>query len=683
MTRAADDRSRPTAAGRRVHPNAATANTARIDAAVAARDIDTLSTLQVEDVEVLHHPTGATWGLKGVLDSFAMVLRAEGAALAHEPLATLGDTLALFRLTVSAVAVGDEEFAAGATLKDDFVLVTVDEQGRRTRIEVFASHRLGDAVARLYERYAEILPEGPERERAAATARVVAELPLRSSFDLDRFPEVIAPAIEFADHRTVGLGAARGAEAYLKWPRSLRDATERFAFGTDDVLALRADALLARLTNSGRDRTSGGDYERHLLVIWVFGPNGLLRHEQYDGDRDIDALARFDELAAKPSRAAAKRRVRPNAATANAALADAAIAARDADPPGLLADRSEAIDHTTGATYDRPGLLVTLRALLGGKDPELRHEPLATFGDSLALCRLWSSASRFVGRKFDVGPYQREEVILIEVDAVGRRTRTEFFAAEHLGDAIARFYERYAELLAEGPDHVRAAATARSVAALVGPFDPDRSAAACAAGIQSIDHRTLPLGTRVVHGVDSLRQANYSWRDVADGLTMREDDILCLRPDGCVARRTFFGTDRTSGGSFERRFINLWLFDGDGLLVRNEQFDPEREDEALARFDELTRERSRAATKRRVRPNAATANAARVEAAVAARDLDALAAVNSEDVEVVHHPTGATWRGRAAVDMFALMFGTAAEDVAFAYEPLATLGNGLALCRVR
>ena len=40
--------------------------------------------------------------------------------------------------------------------------------------EIFAADHLGDAIARLYERYAEQLPEGPERERAAVAALAVA-----------------------------------------------------------------------------------------------------------------------------------------------------------------------------------------------------------------------------------------------------------------------------------------------------------------------------------------------------------------------------------------------------------------------------------------------------------------------------------------------------------------------------
>src|SRR5262249_57885460 len=89
-------------------------------------------------------------------------------------------------------------------------------------------------------------------------------------------------------------------------------------------------------------------------------------------------------------------------------------------------------------------------------------------------CGGWRAASGVVGARCEVGPYRRDVVALIEVDSSGRRRRTEDFAIDRLGDAVARLYERYAELLPDGPARTRAAATARSVAALFGPPDFDR-----------------------------------------------------------------------------------------------------------------------------------------------------------------------------------------------------------------
>ena len=127
--------------------------------------------------------------------------------------------------------------------------------------------------------------------------------------------------------------------------------------------ALRADAYLAYWTNVGRDRTTGGEYERPFLLMWLFGPDGrVIRGEQFDLDREADALTRFEELTARPI---VKRRVRANAATENAARLDAAVTSHDADAiPTLLSDEMETVEHPTGGDYGREGTLATFRALL-------------------------------------------------------------------------------------------------------------------------------------------------------------------------------------------------------------------------------------------------------------------------------------------------------------------------------
>src|SRR5215510_13194257 len=79
------------------------------------------------------------------------------------------------------------------------------------------------------------------------------------------------------------------------------------------------------------------------------------------------------------------------------------------------------------------------------------------------LCRVSMSASGLERGKFDVGAYETEHVDAIEVDAQGRHRWVEHFASDRLGDAVARLYERYAELLPAGPARERAAGTARSV----------------------------------------------------------------------------------------------------------------------------------------------------------------------------------------------------------------------------
>src|SRR5207249_6898234 len=119
-----------------------------------------------------------------------------------------------------------------------------------------------------------------------------------------------------------------------------------------------------------------------------------------------------------------------------------AMAARDADALAALAEHEvETIDHPAGTTYEARGNLASRRMLLRAADLKFRHEPLATLGDSLALLRLSISASGVAGGKFDVGAYEREIIVLSEIDADGRSRRGELFAADQLGAAVARLYE--------------------------------------------------------------------------------------------------------------------------------------------------------------------------------------------------------------------------------------------------
>src|SRR5262249_78078 len=155
--------------------------------------------------------------------------------------------------------------------------------------------RLNDAVVRLYERYAELLPAGPERTRAAATARSVAV----TAEDFDRWAATLAPHVEFVDRRAVGFGSVHGAEAVQRTVRALLDLVEGFTWRFDDIVALRPDAVLARLTNSGTLRAGGGAYERPLLLLWIYGSDGRVTYmEQFDADRDEEALTSFDQFVA-------------------------------------------------------------------------------------------------------------------------------------------------------------------------------------------------------------------------------------------------------------------------------------------------------------------------------------------------------------------------------------------------
>src|SRR5262249_44041765 len=158
------------------------------------------------------------------------------------------------------------------------------------------------------------LPAGPERDRAATTARSVAAL--LGPFDLDRFATGIAPTLDAVDYRHVALEPSHTAEAWLRGLRSLLEVADGVTNQIEDVLAAQPATFLVRLRNFGTDRAGGGAYERHFLWLGRFGPDGLLaRLELFEVEHVDTALARFDALTADAAPRRPARRVRPNAAT--------------------------------------------------------------------------------------------------------------------------------------------------------------------------------------------------------------------------------------------------------------------------------------------------------------------------------------------------------------------------------
>ena len=221
---------------------------------------------------------------------------------------------------------------------------------------------------------------------------------------------------------------------------------------------------------------------------------------------------------------------------------DAAMAARDMDAlPGLVTDDYEGIHHPTGLTYELAGALARMRELLQDPDVTFAQEPLAMLGDALALFRTVGSGSAASLQGFDVGPYEIHTLMLAEVGTQGRRRRTETFADDHLGDAVARLYQRHAELLPDGPARTRATATARSVAARMAPFDLERLATTFAADIEVVDHRTVGFGT--LRGAERLRHALRAFLDLIDAFAWRAVDVLALEADAFLLRYVGSGTE--------------------------------------------------------------------------------------------------------------------------------------------
>jgi len=317
--------------------------------------------------------------------------------------------------------------------------------------------------------------------------------------------------------------------------------------------------------------------------------------------------------------------VSANDATAFGARVDAAVALRDADQiDALVAERAEIRDHRTGRTFDREEWLSAFRALLSGaRDPASRHQPLAALGSSLALLHRTLSASGFSDPALDSAAYRIEELCVVEADREGRCVKADLFAVDHLGDAVARLYQRYAELLSEGAARARAAAIASSVAIVLGPPDPDRVRPALALDVRYADHRALGWGP--AHGVVAFVRALRTLRNALPEVESHTIELLALRADALLVRRTVKGELSAGGDRYRRRPMVLWVFGADGRVAHWEQFDGDQREEALARFDELAAPP--------VRPtlleSAVTRSVARFDRAWTAQDWQTIAALHA------------------------------------------------------
>ncbi len=192
-----------------------------------------------------------------------------------------------------------------------------------------------------------------------------------------------------------------------------------------DALLDHADArlALAAALRAG-DRPAEADAEEHrAFELWEAKGVTVLakRARRVAGELQSSppAVASF-----APPPSAIRRRVTPNAATAWAEAFDAALAKGDtAAVAALMHAAVRIVDHPTESTYGRDGAIESFERLLHMKDPLLRFEPLATLGESLGLFRRRIAADGGRGGGFDVGGYEREELVVIDGDELRENLR--------------------------------------------------------------------------------------------------------------------------------------------------------------------------------------------------------------------------------------------------------------------
>jgi len=674
-------------AHRRVRPNVATAAFGHVAAAVQSRDVAALEAAFPDDQKVVEHAMGRSFGKRANLATWKAAFEVERLDFRRETVATLGERLSLELTTTSveglaALELDDAIAAFGPSVVTDACVIEADDQHRLRHADVFPAERLADAVVRLFERHAELRPDGAERERASATAQAVAGmLTLSPHLQID---DVMGPDVEIVDHRRVGYGGLLTRDKADEWGHATEELSEDRQIRVDAVLALTPDALLRRTTESGKLRSTGGDFENSFCSLSIFGPDGkVARQELYDGNAEATALARFDELAGASAPAAstqAQRRVRPNAATRSLERFGSVINGRDEEALSRTFDESlHVTHHPSQATYGRREMLGTWRSILTAEHMEFRSEILASLGNTLALERHSLVLEGLVeAHVADFGRTDFDEIALIETDEEGAWTHCEIFDAEQLLKAISRFYERYAERLADGPERVRTMAASCAVAAMIDVSDVERWATAFDPAVEAVDHRLL--GSWSASGARAARAHMESLLALASEVRFRTDDILALTSELFLARVMHSGMTQAGGGGYERPFLLLSVFGSDGLVARQDYFDVGREAEALARLDGLTGTLAEPVPMhRRVRPNAASDAMLRLASVLNARDLDAVERMHSELLETIEHDYVVSYGRGGQLDVAERMMRVPEFDIRI--EPLATLGENAALVR--
>jgi hypothetical protein len=361
----------------------------------------------------------------------------------------------------------------------------------------------------------------------------------------------------------------------------LTEISENARTRVDDVLRLRADALLVRWMNFGTDRAGGGEFERPFLFLWVFGPDGLLsRIEAFEVDDEDRALARFDAVVAKTTERAGPSEQRfANAATRSIDRFHEAYAARDWNGvAALFAPGYRDIDRRVIADLilDREAYLEMQRAIFDMAVSHYTHELLATRGDRLALCRI-----SFRGSGITVGASELDWLKLFEVDARGERVEGVAFDEDDAVAAYAELEDRYAA--GEGAPYAELLANTRAFCDASAARDWDTVARLLPDDFTLVSHRRI-VGTATPVSRDEYLATRGAVDDLGLSGDLRLDHLLRISPTAAVGVVTWFGT--VGGGDFEDSFVVVYTHDGSRFHTL-ELFDLDDLDTALARFDEL------------------------------------------------------------------------------------------------
>jgi class 3 adenylate cyclase/tetratricopeptide (TPR) repeat protein len=557
---------------RRVRPNAATAYEDGFAATLRAGDFESYATTVADDLAILHVPTQTTLDRVGLLATVHSVFHAGVTRCEHEHLATLGESLALVRWSLSIGGLSEPHLSAwGTTDIDETHVVQTDAAGRLFYIEQYAPDQLADAVIRLYRLYAESLPEGADRDRASSTARSVA---LTHGGGSEEFRSACSPDVRFHDHRLIGVPDQVGPDEFVRGRDSLLGSIARVRGGYTEVLALESDGHVVRIMISGVDRATSGALEIEHIMVSRYDRAGLLCVREFFPSRAVDAaLRRFDELRAE--RAAEpfeNEAARVHQRVWDLLEGDDWDALEQLFAPAMHYEDRRALNSTA---MDRQVFLSNLRQVKGA-GTRATTRLLATRGERLALFEehVFTTAEHIASAQWTV-------LRISEIDEQGRRTASVTFDVDDVDAAYDELERRFRE--GEGAPH---AALLRHRAAFERAIDAQDATA-----MEALIPETFTLTFH--HNLAAA--GSVLGRDEVVALSLTDGDLGApsrwrtthLRISGRAAVWQLRGSGTVGGGDYESTFVVVGVHDGARFSI-NEGFAIDDVDAAFARFAELS-----------------------------------------------------------------------------------------------
>ncbi|MFT5042748.1 MAG: hypothetical protein ACI8TX_003741 [Hyphomicrobiaceae bacterium] len=389
--------------------------------------------------------------------------------------------------------------------------------------------------------------------------------------DRDGLQRIFGENVIVEDHRLVGIGRIDNAEAYADSIAELwKLAPDTRLDGAWSALAYRRDGWVTRLLRYGT-LPDGGAFESEYLCVFT-NVDGRTTSDLYDVEAADVALARFEEL--KP----VGQNIPPNRATLVGQSTVENFRTGDWDATRQLIDDNfhyEDRGRRALVTGDAETWIASMRFLAELPESRVRWEPVAVFGDLIALNRLWNWSGPEGGGESEI-----EHLHLIEIAGSGQIRSVALFDPEDRAEAFLEGLRRFFAGEAGGGMEL---APFLAFTEAFARHDLDAARACLSSGFELCDHRPLSFG--LIDGdqwIASIAVMGESAPDFS-GDTVR---VLAWNRHGLVVVQRLYGNLR-DGGPFENVLAGVYMVSG-GLVTRAEVFPGEDVDKAVARFWELS-----------------------------------------------------------------------------------------------